>query len=257
MNILWRHPFPADLLTAVEQLDHQALLGHLNGLATAQKLTTGWGRPLSFQPAASQEGPGYERFIAETGQVPTRDNLHDRYNALIWLSLPRTKAGLNQAQADAIARQSGHLVRGPVRDALTLWDENLLVITATSGADELDLALAQHDWTTVFHTHRTAWYRDWQPIVFGHALLEKLSRPFKSITAHVLVLECGRGLTDLDEALMLKLTACLKSPGGLATSVFRVLPVMGIPGWHADNIHADFYRDEKVFRPASHLRQAT
>ena len=47
------------------------------------------------------EGTPYERFIDETRSIPTRDNLHDFFNGLIWLHYPQTKRLLNQWQARA------------------------------------------------------------------------------------------------------------------------------------------------------------
>ena len=35
----------------------------------------------------------------------------------------------------------------------------------------------------------------------------------------------------------------------LAQKPFVPLPVLGVPGWCADNAAADFYDDPKVFRP--------
>ncbi|MFS9669939.1 DUF3025 domain-containing protein, partial [Klebsiella pneumoniae] len=69
-------------------------------------------------------GAAYEAHIAATGQVPTRDNLHDFFNALIWLHWPRAKAALNARQARAITQDGIGAARGTVRDAATLFDEN-------------------------------------------------------------------------------------------------------------------------------------
>jgi hypothetical protein len=48
-------------------------------------------------------GESYEAFIARTACVPTRDNLHDLFNGLMWLSYPKTKRLLNTFQAQQIA----------------------------------------------------------------------------------------------------------------------------------------------------------
>ena len=45
--------------------------------------------PVRFVPHESRpRGEAYEAFIARTGCVPTRDNLHDLFNALVWLTFP-------------------------------------------------------------------------------------------------------------------------------------------------------------------------
>jgi hypothetical protein len=54
----------------------------------------------------------YEAGIARTGRVPTRANLHDFFNALIFLHFPRAKAQLNRLQSAALARDGVGAVRG-------------------------------------------------------------------------------------------------------------------------------------------------
>src|SRR5690606_3794161 len=88
-------------------------------------LFSGASRPLRFVPQGElPEGVAYESHIFETGCVPTRGNLHDFFNGLIWLRFPRTKQRLNQLQGAEIAAAGVGAVRGRVRDALTLFDEN-------------------------------------------------------------------------------------------------------------------------------------
>ncbi len=75
----------------------------LNDEARAERLATGRGLPLRFiAQAALPAGIAYETHIAETGAVPTRHNLHDFFNALVWFAYPRIKAALNARQAAAI-----------------------------------------------------------------------------------------------------------------------------------------------------------
>jgi hypothetical protein len=54
-------------------------------------------------PFVSQDalppGMAYEQFIFERGQVPTRENLHDFFNALCWMVFPQAKRRLNQILA--------------------------------------------------------------------------------------------------------------------------------------------------------------
>ena len=96
----WRRPFDPLLLNQALTLDHEALLTQFNQLALQQGLVTGLGRPLRFvSEKALPADQSYEQFIAQTGCVPTRNNRHYRYNALLWMSAPNTKAALNQAQA--------------------------------------------------------------------------------------------------------------------------------------------------------------
>jgi capsid protein len=72
--------------------------------------------PVHFvaQSDLPNSGTAYEQFIFEAGQVPTRENLHDFFNALCWMRFPRTKKRLNQLQAAEIAAAGIQAVRGPV-----------------------------------------------------------------------------------------------------------------------------------------------
>lgn len=263
----WRLPFDPVLLDQVRMLDHGALLAHFNQLALQQGLVTGLGLPLQFvsQKALPADQP-YEQFIARTGCVPTRDNPHDRYNALLWMSAPNTKAALNQAQAKAISFNESDkrsvTQRGPARDALTLWDENLAVIVlpqADPTETELNQRLGDHDWQWLFIDRRSQWGKVWQVAIFGHALLEKLDRPFKAITAHSRVIQAQSfDWLSIDHVLSQTLRSLQQDAqaalGLIAPMMFKPLPVMGIPGWHHGNDHRDFYIDPEVFRPAHPLR---
>ena len=123
----------------------------------------------------------YEKFIYETNTVPTRDNLHDFFNGLCWITFPQTKKKLNQLQAAEIAKAGVQPLRGAVRDALTVFDENAAFLIAPQPLWD---ALLVRDWHMLFITLRPLWQES-QLVLFGHALLEKLVYPRKSITAHV------------------------------------------------------------------------
>lgn len=185
-------------------------------------------------------GEPYESFIARTACVPTRDNLHDLFNGLMWLSYPKSKRRLNALQAQQIAVHGAGGPRGPLRDAMTLFDENAAVLRAPASLVD---ALRRRDWNTLFVERRAHW-KSAQLVVFGHALLEKLMQPRKAITAHVWLVE---ELTD--EALAASLTA-----GRLTAKDFLPLPVLGVPGWWAANEEPGFYDDAEVFRPARACR---
>jgi hypothetical protein len=208
---------------------------------------------LRFVPQSQlTEGEAYEAFIFRTGCVPTRDNLHDLLNGVCWLRFPTLKRHLNALQAGQIAASGVGASRGPVRDALTLFDENALLI---SGPEALRLSLQSHDWHTLFVRDRTLWSQA-RCVPFGHALLEKLVQPYKSITAHVLWvggpepagLNPEAGPLGPDAALDADLPDRL-TPALLATKPFMPLPVLGLPGWWPDNENPDFYADTGVFRP--------
>jgi hypothetical protein len=201
------------------------------------------GRQISFASAEAAGAAAYEAHIARTGEVPTRDNRHDFFNALVWLAFPRTKARLNVLQAQAIAATGIGAQRGPLRDAATLIDENA-VLFVTQRADIVD-ALRRHDWHALFVGLRAAWGPDVRPVVFGHALMEKLGAPYKAVTAHAVPvpLPADASIADIDAQVAATLDPTL-TPRRLLP-----LPVFGIPGW-ADNDDLAFYDDPAVFRPA-------
>ena len=230
--------------------------------------------PVRFVPqTALPDGQSYEDFIFTQRQVPTRDNLHDLFNACCWRRFPKTKLRLNALQADVIGREGVGARRGPLRDALTLFDENALLLQAPPVLWE---ALRQHDWHTLLVMHRQDWWAAGRvptaeavcagaepvegnargasvaglarPVVFGHALLEKLCQPYKSITAHAFWVDPQVPATDTawDAWLAERLDASF-----MATKPFQPLPVMGIPGWCDDNADPAFYKDAHVFRPLS------
>lgn len=188
------------------------------------------------EQAALPANEPYESFIARTSSVPTRDNLHDLFNGLMWLCHPKSKRRLNVLHAEEITlRRSVAGARGPLRDALTLFDENAAVLQAPAVLVE---ALRGRQWRALFVEHRAEW-QSARLAIFGHALLEKLMQPRKPITAHVWVVE---ELTD--DALASSLT-----PARLAAKDFMPLPVLGVPGWWPANETPDFYDDADVFRP--------
>ena len=186
-------------------------------------------------------GKAYEAFIFETATVPTRDNLHDFFNGLCWLKFPLAKAKLNALQAAQIATAGVRPVRGPVRDALTLFDENAALLSAPPALWD---ALLARDWKRLFIELRPLW-ADAQLVLFGHALLEKLVSPRKPITAHVYRAPLAiDSIASLDFWLAEDLSA-----DKLAAKPFSPLPVLGVPGWWAENENFSFYDDSQVFRP--------
>lgn len=201
-------------------------------------------QPIQFVPqAALPNGQAYEAFIFKTAQIPTRDGLHDFFNGLCWHRFPRAKRRLNQLQAAQIEAQGVGATRGPVRDALTLFDENAVLMHAP---DAVWQALQARDWGRCLFELREAWAQV-HVVLFGHALLEKLVRPYKSITGHVY--RIAPEIQALDDASMDAWLEKDLQADKLATKPFEPLPVLGVPGWWAANAERSFYDDRQVFRP--------
>ena len=199
------------------------------GAASAATLPPGGALPRFVPQAALPAGEAYEACIHRCAQVPTRDHLHDFFNGVVWLALPALKWRLNALQAAEIARHGVGAQRGPVRDALTLFDESGAVLQAPA---PLLLALQQRDWPALFIRQRLLWQQA-RLLIVGHALLEKLATaPRKALTAQVLLADP----LALDAA-------------GWAAKPFAPLPVLGVPGWWPANEAPGFYDDAAVFRP--------
>jgi hypothetical protein len=206
-------------------------------------LSLGSGRAVEFVSQSELSSDiAYESFIYSHKCVPTRDNLHDFFNGLCWLRFPKTKSRLNFLQAQEITSQGVGATRGLLRDALTLFDENVLLLQSS---DALWQALQDRDWIKLFVQLRDEWQCA-HIVTFGHALLEKLVTPYKSITAHVYRIASDVDAQD-DQALDDWLASNLQ-PNFLATKPFLPLPVLGIPGWWPENEDASFYADTQVFR---------
>ncbi|MEZ5707076.1 MAG: DUF3025 domain-containing protein [Burkholderiaceae bacterium] len=189
-------------------------------------------------------GTAYEQHIFDTGCVPTREGLHDFFNGLCWMRYPLTKRRLNQLQAAEIAKAGGvGQVRGPVRDALTLFDENAALLQAP---EDLWEALVARDWRRLFVELRPRWGAA-RLVLFGHALMEKLVVPYKSITAHVFRVPVPLALDGDLSRWDAWLADQLDAPS-LAGKPFTPLPVLGVPGWWAASEDPVFYDDTSVFR---------
>lgn len=256
-QIDWTRPWYDSVRPAFLRLEFGALglTGALNAGAAALALVNQRGQPIRFVAQAElPEGRAYEEFIGATGCVPTRENLHDFFNGLVWLTFPRIKLQLNALQAAQIALAGVGKSRGPARDGATIFDENcaLLVVRRGASGRALEAALRAHAWSEALFERRAAFGADAQVWLFGHALMEKLVAPRKAITAHTRVIEADDGYFtlahDVQRAWIDSQVAAMLGAQGLSTACFTPLPVLGVPGWWEAQ-DAAFYADASVFRP--------
>lgn len=253
-EIDWARRWYDSVRPAFERLDVGALglAGALNAGAEALALVNQRGQPIRFVAQAElPEGRAYEEFIGATGCVPTRENLHDFFNGLVWLTFPRIKQQLNALQAAQIALAGVGKSRGPARDGATIFDENSALLVVRDG-DDLVAALREHRWHAALFERRAAFGRDAQVWLFGHALMEKLVAPRKAITAHTRVVLADDAYFALphdgQRAWLDQHAAATLATEGLSTACFTPLPVLGVPGWWEGQDEA-FYADASVFRP--------
>lgn len=243
---------------ALAGLCAQGRLDQLTLWAQAASIRTASGHTLRFvDQSRLPPGQAYEAFIYETGQVPTRAEgegaVHDLYNALMWLRWPLSKAALNALHVRALRAESVDCRtsddsldrvgsrRGALRDRLTLFDESGLVWVC---ADEsINEALRGFRWHELFVARRASLQTALTARVFGHAILQKLERPYKAITAHALILPLSRTESTMDLDVQLAGLLAQEWPG------LCPLPVLGLPGWSPENQDPGFYADPKIFRP--------
>lgn len=208
------------------------------------------------------EGEAYEHFIGTTGNIPTRDNLHDLFNGSIWLTFPKTKAVLNYYHMLEIAKQGISERRGRVRDTITVFDENGAVLV-TSDAN-IGEALVDFDWQASLVKPRAKWDNPTQPdnsaqatvYIFGHALLEQLVHPRKPLCAHSIVIHVAQEFFSLSLAERMsylddkvaEYMDTLLSNDDVKPRQLAPLPILGVPHFWAENADTDFYEDSYVFR---------
>lgn len=225
----------------------------LNALAAdlGREPCTRNGLPVRFVPPSAAD-PGYELRVHASGAVATRArNWHDLFNALAWLTFPRSKACLNAIHAEAIPVQAGQ--RGPTRDLLTIFDEGGAIV-ACSDPELIDLVRSFH-WQALFWGERERVLSSLRIVVFGHAVLEQALAPWPGITCKALLVPVERSLLrapcdvltevlDAAAAAWFDAFAHSSSPRALAA-----LPVFGYPGWSEGSAEAGFYADTRYFRP--------
>ena len=207
-------------------------------------------------------GEAYESFIGTTGNIPTRDNLHDLFNGSIWLTFPKTKALLNYYHMLEINQQGIGASRGRVRDTITVFDENgAILVTADASIGK---ALVDFDWQASLVAPRDKWDKPKQSnnhsqaavYIFGHALLEKLLQPRKALCAHSIVinvtqdffaLSLSERISHLDKRAADYMEALL-SQLDVTPRKLSPLPILGVPHYWAENANSSFYDDSQVFR---------
>jgi len=246
-------PYWRDYLPFLQRIKGRDFPGcdQLNALLPGSLKSEG-GHAIRFVPSTQLANDAYEHRIYTTGQVSTRpDSWHDLFNALVWVRFPRIKTAMNALHFHAGTQaNSGH--RGPLRDALTLFDECGVIIF--SNCMESLKALAERRWTQAFQTG--AFNGTIKLTICGHAILEKYLSPYKSMTAKAMLVHMDKDrfnlpreqqlqLLDRIIADKLRIEKWLTRPACLAP-----LPLAGIPGWwQSDEQNKLFYDDLLVFRP--------
>lgn len=197
----------------------------------------------------------YEPRCYLNGEVQTREhNWHDLFNALVWLIFPRAKAAINTRHYQALrSAHDGHSQRGKVRDMATLLDESgVIVVSADKSLSNL---LQDFQWKELFWQRRQQMGEAMGFYVFGHGLYEKMLHPYVGMTGQGLLLDVEPAFFTRPLAARLahvdqRVAEYLTNPAHCrSTRELQPVPLLGVPGWSADNEKAAYYDNVAYFRP--------
>lgn len=229
------------------------VLSRLQDVISCAGICTASGLPLRLVPPAAVVDMPYEQRLYARGELEFRErNWHDLFNVLVWLTFPQAKAALNARHHAALP--AGHAGgRGPVRDALTLFDESGIIVLSVD-AGLLDM-IREFRWKPLFWERRAEVISGMAFLPFGHALCEKALAPYRGITGRAWLLEVERDFFAQPAAERLRgidhrLATLIADPQHLQHNhELAPLPVLGVPGWCADNERPTYYDDRDHFRP--------
>jgi hypothetical protein len=204
-------------------------------------------------PKSTDFRDGFEPRAFLKGEVQLRPlDWHDLFNALVWMTFPTAKAVINARHHESLsAGETGN--RLPARDALTLFDEEGVVVIS-SDAGLLDL-VREFRWKELFWKRREEVRKRMRFFLFGHALYHKALDPFVGMTGKAVLL----GVPDAFAQLPLN-SQIAQADRLLAAHVWdrtrmshgrelSPLPVLGVPGWWSGNEQENFYDNVGYFRP--------
>ena len=248
----------APLWPAISRLPVDRWPGHAELNALAGTVRNAGGMPIRFvaprDPARGQR-PHYEAHIAATGEVETRsESWHDLFNALVWITFPRTKAAIN-AQHAAILEAGGAAEarhRSPARDALTLFDEGGVIVASTS--PEMRRLIVDFRWKELFWERRAELAATTRFFAFGHACYEQALAPYIGMVAKTVSVDVAPDLLSAAPAREAEIADALAArffsdrANFASPKALPPMPILGVPGWHDANAQAPFYDDAKHFR---------
>lgn len=239
------------------------------GLQSYQQLLDSVSEPLRTQHGATlkivaQEGrpDHFEQHYAPRiylhGEIQTRtENWHDFFQLLTWFIFPKTKAVINAIHIPKAKQriEGGGDVgrRSPVENMLSLFDEGGVVITSSDPT--LLQLIRDFKWKELFWHRRAELADKFECTTFGHAMYEKALAPYIGMTANAILLEVDESyfakplverLADIDEQL-----AAIFTAGALYTQPrdLNPFPILGMPGWDAENGEESYYDNTNYFRP--------
>lgn len=261
-NRLLQSPLFTPLHSVISRLKRDGFpdLDELNALLTGHGIKVESGLDLRFV----EQGAGRQAFEQQyeprcylTGEVQTRqDNWHDLLNALVWLTYPEAKAAINarhfQALTNKVVAPDSSSERGAVRDTNTLLDESGVIVAYAD--EELAGLLRNFQWTELFWQRREQVKTRMGFYVFGHGLYEKALQPYIGMTGQGLLLAVEPDFFSWQEArqsahLDTQLADYLADTEHChSTRELSPVPLLGVPGWAAENECEAYYENTAYFR---------
>jgi len=241
---------------------YQSLLDRL-----PQPVLTASGKPLRVVAQASEKSAdwrqGYEPRIYLQGELQTRlESWHDAFNLLTWVTFPLAKAALNARQyalleaRAAVGAPAGP--RSPNQDTLTQLDESGVIVLCSDPA--LSKRMINFQWKPLFWENRSAVQAKMHCYLFGHGLMERALTPYRGLTGKGVILPVAQDLLAQPLALQLAHVDQMLAQRITDTGEFlrpldlAPLPLLGFPGFTPDNEHAEYYDDQRYFRPGRGLK---
>jgi len=204
--------------------------------------------PVPQDDAAKGFEQRYESRIYLQQEIQIKLNgWHDFFNALCWVVFPRSKQALNQLHYHASLQRPAGTNRSTRENTLALFDESGMIII--SDRAELLAMIRRHQWQELFVHNRDAFRRHCRCLVYGHAMYEKLLRPYVGMTAKALLIESPELLLDDVTAIDPHVADTLLAGNISEPSQLAPMPVLGIPGWYGENEQPAFYANQSYFRP--------
>lgn len=213
------------------------------------------GKPIRFVANEDTTGSAhYETRIAESGEIATRENWHDFFNAMSWLAFPAAKSAISEMHARLLSARGEKELRhrSIPRDVLTLFDEGGIIVSS-SNKSLLEL-IRRFEWKTLFVERRTDVIACMRFNLFGHSMLEKALDPYVGVTAKAILFLVDDTFLATDHFAQMRhidqrVAAWVMDETNLSSSMnFSPLPWLGVPGWWKENELPAFYDNAQYFR---------
>lgn len=197
--------------------------------------------------------------IYHSGEIQTRlRNWHDLFQVVSWRLFPNSKAALVErhyhAAKQRLASQYQHSKarRSAGENLLSLWDEGGVLLL--SDRQELLEMVRQFAWRELFVQQRRHLVQHLKPLLFGHALMDKLRQPYIGMTGNAILLPVSSDMLAQDSAALYAQADRLLRPLLAGDNLqqprdLQPFPLLGMPGWWPGNEHAAFYENQRYFRP--------